>query len=643
MTTQAQTHRFEAEVRQVLDLVIHSLYSHREVFLRELLSNASDALDKLRHEALTTQGLMEEGESLGIVLDPDPEAGALRIADNGIGMSREDLLENLGTIASSGTRRFLDALREQGAQESPELIGRFGVGFYSVFMVADEVTVETRRAGSDEGWRWTSKGDGEFSVEPASDLPRGTVITLQLKPSPEASEEADADGEDDPRRFLDPWTLRQLVRRWSDFVEYPIQMEVERPGADGEEPTSEIETLNTQKPLWTRPKDEVTTEEYEEFFGHLAGWGKPLETLHLRAEGTLEYTALLYVPEQAPFDLHDPAKAKSRLSLYARRVRIQEECEELLPPWLRFVMGVVESSDLPLNVSRESIQSDARVRQIRKHLVRKVLEALGRLLRDDRKAYEGFWETFGTLIKEGIWSGDDEGGRISKLCLFRTSAEEGWRTLAEVKEAQPEGTESLGVLVAPDLRTALASAHLEAPRAAGQEVLLLVDPVDEWMLQRLNEFDGMPLRQVDRGDSSLEDEDEKKAREEREGADKGFLEALKGSVDEWISAVRYSARLKETPAVLVGDEGAWSSHAERMLRRAGHELPPSKRVLEVNPDHPLIKGIAQLHGVDANSPRVAEAGEVLLGQALIREGQTPPDPARFATLVSALLEGSLKG
>lgn len=643
MSTQAQTHRFEAEVRQVLDLVIHSLYSHREVFLRELLSNASDALDKLRHEALTTTGLMDEGESLGIVLDPVAETGTLRIADNGIGMSRDDLLENLGTIASSGTRRFLDALREQGAQESPELIGRFGVGFYSVFMVADEVTVETRRAGSDEGWRWSSRGDGEFSIEPADGLPRGTVITLQLKPSPEAVEEAEADGEDDPRRFLDPWTLRQLVRRWSDFVEYPIQMEVERPGAEGEETTREIETLNTQKPLWTRPKDEVTTEEYEEFFGHLAGWGKPLETLHLRAEGTLEYTALLYVPEQAPFDLHDPAKAKSRLSLYARRVRIQEECEELLPPWLRFVVGVVESSDLPLNVSRESIQSDARVRQIRKHLVRKVLEALGRLLRDDRKAYEGFWETFGTLLKEGIWSGGDEGGRISKLCLFRTSADEGWRTLAEVKEAQPEGTEALGVLVAPDLRTALASAHLEAPRAAGQEVLLLVDPVDEWMLQRLSEFDGMPLRQVDRGDSSLEEEGEKKAREEREGADKGFLEALQGSVGEWISAVRYSARLKETPAVLVGDEGSWSSHAERMLRRAGHELPASKRVLEVNPDHPLIKGIAKLHGVDAKSPRVAEAGELLLGQALIREGQAPPDPARFAVLVSELLEGSLEG
>jgi molecular chaperone HtpG len=641
MTTQAQTHRFEAEVRQVLDLVIHSLYSHREVFLRELLSNASDALDKLRHEALTTEGLMEEGESLGIVLDPDAEAGVLRIADNGIGMSREDLVANLGTIASSGTRRFLDALREQGAQESPELIGRFGVGFYSVFMVADEVVVETRRAGTEEGWRWTSRGDGEFTIEPAEGLARGTVIALTLKPSPEGGGEED--DEDDPRRFLEPWTLRQLVRRWSDFVEYPIQMEVERPGEEGEEPTREIETLNTQKPLWTRPKDEVTTQEYEEFFSHLAGWGKPLETLHLRAEGTLEYTALLYVPEQAPFDLHDPARAKSRLSLYARRVRIQEECEELLPAWLRFVVGVVESSDLPLNVSRESIQSDARVRQIRKHLVRKELEALKRLLRDDRKAYEGFWETFGTLVKEGIWAGDDEGQRISELCLFKTSTEEGWRTLAEVKEAQGEDADSLAVLVAPDLRTALASPHLEAPRAAGREVLLFVDPVDEWMLQRLTEFDGTPLRQVDRGDSSLEGDDERKAREEKEGADKGFLDALRASVGEWVSAVRYSARLKETPAVLVGDEGAWSSHAERMLRRAGHELPASKRVLEVNPEHPLIKGISKLHGVDANSPRVAEAGEVLLGQALIREGQAPPDPARFATLVSTLLEGSLKG
>lgn len=632
------THHFEAEVRQVLDLVIHSLYSQREVFLRELLSNSSDALDKLRHAALTQPGLMEEGETLGIFLDADVEAGLLKVADNGIGMTEKELVENLGTIASSGTRRFLDAMRENGGEQAPELIGRFGVGFYSVFMVADRVVVETRRAGEEQGYRWESAGDGEYSITEVPGLARGTVVTLQLKPSP-----PEADEEEDPRRFLSPWVLRELVRRWSDFVEYPIQMEVERPAAEeGAEPTREIETLNTQRPLWTRPKDEITEEEYEQFFTHLAGWGKPLETLHLKAEGTLEYQALLYIPEQVPFDLNDPSRARSRLSLYARRVRIQEECEELLPAWLRFVVGVVESSDLPLNVSRETVQSDKRIRQINKHLVRKVLETLGRLLREDREAYEGFWESFGTVLKEGVWGGADEGHRISSLCLFRTSTSEGWRTLGEVTEGLEEGA-PLGVLVAPDLETAKNSPHLEAWTAKGKEVVLLTEPVDEWMLQRLTEFEGHPVRSIDRGDSGLEDETDREAREKRQEADKDVLEALRQGIEEQVSEVRYSSRLKDAVAVLVGEEGGFSSHTERMLRRAGHALPASRRVLELNPEHPLVKAVVRLHGVDAKSPRVEEAGLLLLGQALVREGQAPADPSRFAELVTSLLTSSLEG
>jgi molecular chaperone HtpG len=639
MTTAAQTHHFEAEVKEVLDLVIHSLYSHKDVFLRELISNASDACDRLRHAALTDAELLSEGEAaLGIFLDPDEENGVLRVCDNGIGMSREDLVANLGTIASSGTRRFLDAMKEHGGEEMPDLIGRFGVGFYSVFMVADRVVVDSCCAGSDSGWRWSSSGTGEYTLEEVSGLARGTVVELHLKETEEGAEEAE-----DPRRFLQPFVLRELVRRWSDFVEYPIQLEVEKPAPEPEEgeepgePETALDTLNSQQPLWTRPKEDVTTAEYEQFYAHLAGWGKPLETLHLKAEGTLEFTALTFIPEQAPFDLSDPARAKARISLYVRRVRIQEECEELLPPWLRFVVGVVESSDLPLNVSREAIQTDGRVRQIQRHLVRKLLDTLGALLKNDRKRYEQFWEAFGTVLKEGIWAGDDDNNRISKLCLFQTSKDNGWRTLAEVKEGMSEDEDSIGVLVAPDKKTALSSPHLEAQEAAEREVVLLIDPVDEWMLQRLETFDETPLKAIDRGDAGVDDEDTRKEREARDEDKKDFLESLRNSIGDQVSKVRFSSRLKDSPAVLVGDEGAYSDHMERMLRRAGHELPPSQRVLEINPGHPLVAALEKLHGVDAASPRVHDAGELLLGQALIREGGVPADPARFTQLLTGLM------
>jgi molecular chaperone HtpG len=647
MTTAAQTHYFEAEVKEVLDLVIHSLYSHKDVFLRELISNASDALDRLRHAALTNGDLMGDAGELGIFLDPDESQGVLRICDNGIGMTRDELVQNLGTIASSGTRKFLDAMKEHGSDDLPELIGRFGVGFYSVFMVADKVVVETRSVEEETGWRWVSSGGGEYTLEEVADLPRGTVVALHLKEAEVGTEDsADKkvdDDMDDPRRFLQPWVLRDLVRRWSDFVEYPIQLEVEKPAPppeEGEEPGEPelvLDTLNSQQPLWTRSKDEITSAEYEQFYEHLAGWGKPLETLHLKTEGTLEYSALVFIPEQAPFDLSDPARAKARISLYVRRVRIQEECEELLPSWLRFVVGVVESSDLPLNVSREAIQTDGRVRQIQRHLVRKLLDTLANLLQEDRKRYEQFWEAFGVVLKEGIWGGDDDNNRISKLCLFHTSKDEGWRTLAEVKADLGDDADSIGVLVAPDRKTALASAHLEAQTAADREVVLLTDPVDEWMLQRLTTFEETPLKAIDRGDAGLDDEDTRKEREARDEDKKDFLAALRSAIGDQVSKVRFSSRLKDSPAVLVGDEGAYSGHMERMLRRAGHELPPSQRVLEINPDHVLVRALEKLHLADAASPRVHDAGELLLGQALIREGGVPTDPARFSELLTGLM------
>lgn len=646
MTAQTETHRFEAEVQQVLSLVIHSLYTHKEIFLRELISNASDALDKLRFEALQDDSLMASGETLGIVLEVDEAAGVLRVGDNGIGMDRDELVQNLGTIASSGTRRFLEAAREH--QDRPDLIGQFGVGFYSAFMVADRVTVETCRAGGTEGWRWTSTGDGSYEIEAVDDLPRGTVISLHLR---EAEE-----GEDDdksPRRFLEEWVLRDVVRRYSDFVEYPVQMEVTRtrprlddqgePIEGEEETTTELVTLNSRKPLWARPKGEITDEEHAEFYRHLThDWEEPLTRLHFSAEGTLEYTALLYLPARAPYDLFDPSHRDSNVSLYVRRVLIQKECKDLLPPWLRFVRGVVECNDLPLNVSRETLQDDPRLRQIRKRLVKKVLDELASLLAERRDDYVKFWGAFGPVVKEGIWAGDDEDERISRVCLFQSSRGEEPTTLAEYVERMPEGQEAIHVLTGASREIVEASPLLEAVVDRGEEVLFLVDPVDEWVLQRLQRFDGKEVVPLDRGASS-EDDEARKEREELQKEHEGLLGVLQGALDDDVAEVRFTSRLKDSPAVLVAGEGGLSGHMERLLRRSGQDVPRQKRVLELNPGHELVKGLVKLHGVDPASPRLAEAAELLHGQALIAEGGAPKDPKRFGKLMTELLLGSIKG
>lgn len=636
MSAQTETRHFEAEVQQVLSLVIHSLYSNREIFLRELVSNATDALDKLRFEALTDASLLPEGETLGIALEVDAEARELRIADNGIGMSHDELVANLGTIASSGTRRFLDALAERGGEEAPALIGQFGVGFYSAFMVADRVTVESRRAGEDTGWRWTSAGDGEYSVEPAEDLARGTVVTLHLREGKELDE------------FLAEWRLREVVKRYSDFVEYPIQMEIERtePKLDEEgepiegetETKRTLETLNSRKPLWARPKDEITPEEHAEFYRHLThDWNEPLETIHFHVEGTLEFTALLYLPKERAFDLFDPAAKGSSTSLYVRRVLIQRECEDLLPAWLRFVRGVVECNDLPLNVSREALQDNPKIRQIKKRLVKKVVESMGHLLESDRERYEGFWNSFGLVLKEGIYYGEDDDQRLSKISLFESTHGEGLTTLAEYLERAPEEQEAIYVIAGSSRKTLETSPHLEAVRAKGYEVLFLLDPVDEWLLQRLTEFDGKPLRAVDKGEAGLEDDDAKEERERKQEEHKDLLEALQAALEEDVREVRFSSRLKSSAAVLVDDEGAFSARMERALRQGGRALPPRKRVLELNPDHALVGGLKRLFDVDAKSPRVPEYAELLLGQALISEGSPIEDPARFTKLLTELM------
>ncbi len=645
MTQQVESHAFQAEVQEVLSLVIHSLYTERDIFLRELLSNASDALDKLRFEALTHADWLPDGETLGIALDADTDARTLTIADNGIGMDKDDLTGNLGRVASSGTKKFLEALKENKAEKTPDLIGKFGVGFYSAFMVADEVTVESRKAGTDTGWRWKSDGKGEYTLEEVSDLPRGTVVTLKLKDI-EEGEEAEAD-------YTQEWTLRDIVRRYSDFVEYPIQMEIERdePKLDdkgepieGETETVQtMETLNSMKPLWTRPKSEITPEEYTEFYKHHShDWNEPLETIHFKAEGTLEFTALLFIPSQPPMMMGGDQNPKSKLSLYVRRVMVQKECEELLPVWLRMVRGVVETSDLPLNVSRETMQNNRQVAQIQKGLVRKVLDSMGKLLKNEREKYEGFWKNFGHTFKEGLYfEMGDQGKPVADLCLFESSKAEGYTTLAEYKEGMAEGQEAIYVLTGVDRATVEASAHLEGLSKKGYSVLYLTDPVDEWVLERLTEYDGVPIRRLDQGDLDLSSEAEQEALKEKQESHQDLLETLKGNLEEGVSEVRFSSRLAESPAVLVEAPGAMSAHQIRMMRHAGQDIPEPKRILELNPDHPLVMGLQKLHKVDANSPRIGDFAELLFDGALLREGAAPKHPAKFQKLLTELMVESL--
>ncbi|MCP5023268.1 MAG: molecular chaperone HtpG [bacterium] len=641
MTQKVESHAFQAEVQEVLSLVIHSLYKDRDIFLRELISNASDALDKLRFEALTKPEWLPEGEALGVALDANAETRTLTIADNGIGMDYGDLTENLGKVASSGTRKFLDALKEGG--EGPELIGRFGVGFYSAFMVADQVTVETCKVGTDKGLRWQSDGKGEYTIEEVDGLSRGTMITLHLT----ESEEGQSD-------YTQEHILRGIVSRYSDFVEYPVQMEVERSepklDSDGKEiegeteMVSSMETLNSMKPLWSRSKSDVTDEEYAEFYRHQAhDWSPPLETIHFNAEGALEFTALLFLPGQKPMNFGDGAAPKSKVSLYVRRVMVQKECEELLPVWLRFVQGVVETADLPLNVSRETLQSNRRVEQIQKSLVRKIMDTMGKMLEKEREKYMVFWKNFGWVIKEGLYYAPDKQESLAELCLFEGAGDYEYTTLAGYKSAMPEGQEAIYVLTGPDRATVEASAHLEGMRAKGWDVLFLTDPVDEWVLERLTEYDGTPIQRLDKGDLNLESEEEKKDLEEKQEAAGDLLKTMQESMSGSVSEVRFSSRLAESPAVLVEAEGGMSAHQVRMMRHAGQDVPDPLRILELNPDHPLVQGLQKLHAVDAGSPRVQEFSELLFDGAMMREGGVPKNPAQFQKLLTELMVASLKG
>ena len=651
MSADVEQFEFQAEARQLLDLMIHSVYSHKESFLRELISNASDALDKLKLEAYRNKDLDVDTSDLHIELVTDKQARTLTVRDNGIGMSRDEVVELIGTLAKSGTARMRQQLREsEGGDAGDQLIGQFGVGFYSVFMVADRVELLTRKAGESDATRWESSGDGTYTIAAVADAPQGSSVTLHLKP---------ADAEDELGDYTAEWTLRNLVKKYSDFISWPVRMQVERrvPSAEGpggedakDSVTIETETLNSMKALWSRSKDEVTAEEYTEFYRHIArAWDEPLEVIAMKAEGTFEYQALLFIPSHAPFDLFE-RDAHVGIQLYVKRVFIMGDCDELLPQYLRFVKGVVDAQDMSLNVSREILQQDRQVTAIRRRLTKKVLSTIAELQTERPEDYRTFWTQFGRVVKEGLLSDADNRDALLRIASFvstRDGAESDPEptTLAGYVERMKDGQEQIFYATGDTREQILKSPHLEAFKAKGYEVLLLTDPVDEVWVQNVTEFDGKSLQSVARGEVDLESDEERSAREaEREEQGRAFAELmawLKETLDEHVKEVRLSSRLTESPACLITDAFDITPALARLYKASGQEVPVAKRILELNPEHPLVTGLRQAHQDRPDDPAIAETAELLYGTALLAEGGALDDPARFADLLAARLARTL--
>jgi molecular chaperone HtpG len=630
----AVTREFTAEARQLLQLVIHSIYSNKDIFLRELVSNASDALDKLKMAAYQDKELNADLSDLHIEISVDRDARTLTVRDNGIGMSHDEVVDLIGTIARSGTAELLRKLKEAKDNSiSPDLIGQFGVGFYSSFMVADRVTLVTRRAGHQQGVRWESDGQGTYTIGPADDVPFGTSVTLHLKP---------ADVENNLFDYTSEWKIREIIKRYSDFIPYPIRMAVKRKGSDGKE-TTEIETLNSMKALWTRPRDEVKEEEYHEFYKHIShDWTDPLETIHMRGEGAVEYEALLFLPARAPFDLYH-ADAKRGVQLYVKRVFIMDDCEELIPPYLRFVKGVVDAHDLSLNVSREILQQDRQVQVIRKRLVRKVLGTIKEMMTQRPENYRTFWTQFGRALKEGLINDPDNRQAIFECCSFASTHDSSALvTLPEYISRMKEGQKSIYVLTG-ESRTAIEnSPHLEAFKAKGYEVLLLTDPVDEVWVDLGLSFDDKPFQSVARGQIDLPGEQAaKEQHEQRREEFSGLLKWMAGKLDEHVKEVRLSTRLTTSPACVVTDAADMTPALQRMLRAMGQEVPPTKLILELNPDHALVQKLREAHAQRPDDESLAAVVELLYGTAVLAEGGDLPDPARFARLLADRLAASL--
>ncbi|WP_073833521.1 molecular chaperone HtpG [Micromonospora sp. CB01531] len=630
MSDRVETLEFQAEARQLLQLMVHSIYSNKDVFLRELISNASDALDKLRLESLVDKDLAVDTADLHIELEVDREARTLTVRDNGVGMSRDEVIGLIGTIAKSGTAELLRKLREsQDAAASQELIGQFGVGFYATFMVADKVTLLTRRAGQSGGTRWESTGEGSYSVESVDDAPQGTSVTLHLKP---------ADAEDNLHDYTAEWTIREIVKRYSDFIAWPIRMTVERSGEDGAT-TREEQTLNSMKALWARSRDEVDEAEYKEFYRHVAhDWADPLETIHMRGEGTFEYEALLFLPSHAPLDLFSP-QGRRGVQLYVKRVFIMDDCDALMPNYLRFVKGVVDAHDLSLNISREILQQDRQIRAVRRRLVKKVLATLKDL---SAESYRTFWTEFGAVVKEGLLEDPDNTEALLDLVRAASTNDPAeLTTLRDYVERMKDGQTEIYYATGESRVTIENSPHLEAFRAKGFEVLILTDPVDEVWVERVGQYDGKTLRSVAKGQVDLEtDEEKEKAEAERqEYAD--LLTWMSGALADSVKEVRLSSRLTTSPACVVGDAHDMTPTLEKMYRAMGQEVPRVKRILELNPTHPLVTGLRKAHEQGGDQSALTDTAELLYGMALLAEGGELADPARFTRILADRLARTL--
>lgn len=644
-----ETHEFQAETKQLLDLMVHSIYTNHEIFLRELISNASDAIDKLHYQSLTNGDLLEGDTAFEIHLTPDADAHTLTISDNGLGMNKQDLMENLGTIAQSGTKAFLEKLKESQDADSTDkdLIGQFGVGFYSAFMVADKVTVVTRKAGEEQAYKWESTGDGEYSLEECQKPKHGTTIILSLG--------KDFYGDDSEENYTDKMTLQSLVKKYSDYIRYPITMDFttkEKPkDADGkviedapEEEHTETRTLNSMQPLWTRNKSDIKPEEYKEFFQRqFYEWEEPMEIFHNRVEGAVDYTALLFIPGKAPFNLYY-ADYEPGIQLYSRHVFIMDKCKDLLPDYLRFVKGLVDSPDLSLNISRELLQKSRELSLIGRNLEKTILKTLKRNLEKDREKYETFWAEYGKSLKIGVYSGmmtgENNVEKLKDLLLFMSSKDGKLCTIKEYVDRMKDGQQKIYYATGKDKEAIEGLPQMEMLRDRGIEVLYMTDPVDEFAVEAIGEYDGHRFHSISRGDLDLEDDafkEEKKKNEELAKDNEGLLKDMKDFLGDKVADVRLSNRLKSGAVCLVADAAGPSLAMEQAFAAANNPMLKARRILEINPQHELFGKLTAVHDQGKDSQSFKDYCNLLYDQALLLEGIMPDDPVAFANKVASLM------
>ncbi|KHE92882.1 MAG: molecular chaperone HtpG [Candidatus Scalindua rubra] len=620
---------FKTEVKQILDLMVHSLYSHKEIFLRELISNASDAIDKAHFESLTNEEILEGEKDWEIKIIADKDAGTLTISDNGIGLTKDDAIKELGTIAHSGTKEFIATLKSKEVKDNPELIGQFGVGFYSTFMVADKVTVISRKAGASDkkGIKWESRADGSFTVEDVEKENKGTDVILHLK--------------EEEKNYLDEWEIKSAVKKYSDFIEHPVVMDVEREEESKLDKTKKVkvtkeETLNSRKAIWLKNKSEITEAEYNEFYKHVShDFTDPAKVLHYKAEGASEFTSLLYIPSMRPVDIYYK-EYKVGPTLYVKRVKIIDHCEELIPPYLRFVKGVVDSSDLPLNVSREILQNNRQIDVIKNSITKKVLDTLGEMKEKEFETYLKFYKEFSRILKEGVHMDFDRRETIGELLLFpSTKAEKDkYRSIPEYVNDMKEGQEEIYYITGSSLDETLQSPYLEALKEKDYEVLIMLEDIDDVIMSSF-EYKGKKFKSAIKGDVTL-DESEKEEKEKAGKKYKKLLDLIQDRLDD-VKEVRLSGRLKDSACCLVGDEGEMDLQMENLLKSMGQAVPERKRILEINPSHPIFEAMNKIFKEDRKSSVLADYTDLLYNQALLLEGSKPKDSTAFAKAISRLM------